>query len=80
LSQVLVIANQQVSPVNLQATHKCTTHTTSDYLTHDLQVLVIADQQASPVFIAADLLSQAEHGPDSQVRLTPSSNACGLIL
>ena len=31
------------------------------------QVLVIADEQASPVFIAADLLSQAEHGPDSQV-------------
>ncbi len=33
-----------------------------------LQVLVIADEAASPVFIAADLLSQAEHGPDSQVR------------
>lgn len=42
--------------------------------------LMVVDQQASPVFIAADLLSQAEHGPDSQVRLTPSSNACGLIL
>jgi len=75
-----VIANQQASPVNLQATHTCATHTTTDYLPLYLQVLVIADQQASPVFIAADLLSQAEHGPDSQVRLTPSSNACGLIL
>ena len=31
------------------------------------EVLVIADSQADPVFIAADLLSQAEHGPDSQV-------------
>jgi histidinol dehydrogenase len=30
-------------------------------------VLVIADRQADPVFIAADLLAQAEHGPDSQV-------------
>lgn len=31
------------------------------------EVLVIADQYANPVFVAADLLSQAEHGADSQV-------------
>ncbi len=31
------------------------------------EVLVIADKQANPDFIAADLLSQAEHGIDSQV-------------
>ena len=31
------------------------------------EVLVIADDKANPEFIAADLLSQAEHGPDSQV-------------
>ncbi|WBV60881.1 histidinol dehydrogenase [Chryseobacterium camelliae] len=31
------------------------------------EVLVIADQQAIPEFCAADLLSQAEHGSDSQV-------------
>ncbi len=36
------------------------------------EVLVIADSRATPAFIAADLLSQAEHGPDSQViLLTP---------
>ncbi len=33
------------------------------------EVLVIADSSADPVFVAADLLSQAEHGPDSQVVL-----------
>lgn len=33
------------------------------------EVLVIADSSANPAFIAADLLSQAEHGPDSQVVL-----------
>ena len=33
------------------------------------EVLVIADAGANPVFVAADLLSQAEHGPDSQVIL-----------
>lgn len=31
------------------------------------EVLVIADEQAVPEFCAADLLSQAEHGSDSQV-------------
>ncbi|CAD6890913.1 unnamed protein product [Tilletia laevis] len=33
------------------------------------EVLVIADEEAPPSFVAADLLSQAEHGPDSQVVL-----------
>ncbi|CAN6297552.1 unnamed protein product [Urochloa humidicola] len=33
------------------------------------EVLVIADKYANPVHVAADLLSQAEHGPDSQVVL-----------
>lgn len=31
------------------------------------EVLVVADSQADADFVAADLLSQAEHGPDSQV-------------
>ncbi|XP_073274639.1 histidinol dehydrogenase, chloroplastic isoform X1 [Primulina huaijiensis] len=38
------------------------------------EVLVIADKHASPVHIAADLLSQAEHGPDSQVVLVVAGN------
>ena len=33
------------------------------------ELLVIADKTSNPEFIAADLLSQAEHGPDSQVIL-----------
>ena len=37
------------------------------------EVLIIADEAANPAFVAADLLSQAEHGADSQVILvTPS--------
>jgi histidinol dehydrogenase len=39
------------------------------------EVLVIADAEANPVFVAADLLSQAEHGPDSQVILLSPSTA-----
>jgi histidinol dehydrogenase len=31
------------------------------------EVLVVGDETSDPSFIAADLLSQAEHGPDSQV-------------
>jgi histidinol dehydrogenase len=37
------------------------------------EVLVIADDSASPEFVAADLLSQAEHGADSQVILLSNS-------
>ena len=37
------------------------------------EVLVIADNAAEPSFVAADLLSQAEHGPDSQVVLVAFS-------
>ena len=33
------------------------------------ELLVIADETCMPAFVAADLLSQAEHGPDSQVIL-----------
>ncbi|MCL1124881.1 histidinol dehydrogenase [Shewanella surugensis] len=38
------------------------------------EVLVIADGLANPDFVAADLLSQAEHGPDSQVILVTDCN------
>lgn len=37
------------------------------------EVLVIADKTAVPAFVAADLLAQAEHGPDSQVVLVSIS-------
>ncbi|RSC93148.1 histidinol dehydrogenase [Tenacibaculum singaporense] len=38
------------------------------------EVLVIADETSNPVFVAADLLSQAEHGTDSQAILATTSN------
>lgn len=37
------------------------------------EVAVLADESANPAFIASDLLSQAEHGPDSQVVLVCNS-------
>lgn len=39
------------------------------------EVLVIADGSANPAFVASDLLSQAEHGADSQVILITTSQA-----
>ena len=45
------------------------------------ELLVIADESAEPAFVAADLLSQAEHGIDSQViLLTPSERLLARVL
>lgn len=40
-----------------------------DMLAGPSEVMVVADKKANPLFVAADLLSQAEHGKDSQVVL-----------
>ncbi len=37
------------------------------------ELLIYADETANPTFVASDLLSQAEHGPDSQVILVSTS-------
>ena len=39
------------------------------------EVMVVADESADPVHVAADLLSQAEHGPDSPSLLVTPSEA-----
>ncbi|MCL6405886.1 histidinol dehydrogenase [Dickeya dadantii] len=45
------------------------------------EVLVIADSGATPDFVASDLLSQAEHGPDSQViLLTPDADMAQAVI
>ena len=44
------------------------------------EVLVIADAQASAELVAADLLSQAEHGTDSQVVLVTTSATLGVAV
>lgn len=46
-----------------------------DYPAGPSEVLVVADGEADPAFIASDLLSQAEHGADSQVLLVTTSAA-----
>jgi histidinol dehydrogenase len=39
------------------------------------EVCVLADESCNPAFVASDLLSQAEHGPDSQVLLVCTSRS-----
>lgn len=39
------------------------------------EVMVMADSTSDPEFVASDLLSQAEHGPDSQVMLITESRS-----
>lgn len=39
------------------------------------EVMILADRDANPQFVAADLLAQAEHGPDSQVLLICENEA-----
>lgn len=39
------------------------------------ELLVVADASANPAYVAADLLSQAEHGPDSQVILVTTDQS-----
>lgn len=44
------------------------------------EVMVLADSSANPTFVAADMLSQAEHGPDSQaIAVCTSPEIAGLI-
>ena len=50
------------------------TGTAIDLTAGPSEVLVIADETCKPSFVAADLLSQAEHGADSQVILLSPSN------
>jgi sulfopropanediol 3-dehydrogenase len=41
------------------------------------EVLIVADDAADPLIVAVDLLSQAEHGPDSPAVLITTSQALG---
>ena len=51
------------------------TQTAIDMPAGPSEVLVIADEQANIEFVAADLLAQAEHGPDSQAILVATSQS-----
>jgi histidinol dehydrogenase len=51
--------------------------TAIDMVAGPSEVMVVADKMANPLFVATDLLSQAEHGRDSQVVLVVRSESIG---
>ncbi len=46
-----------------------------DLLPGPSEILVIADETGNPAFLAADLLGQAEHGPDSEIGFVTTSES-----
>jgi sulfopropanediol 3-dehydrogenase len=48
-----------------------------DLLAGPTEILVVADEHADPVIVAADLIGQAEHGPDSPAVLITTSSELG---
>jgi len=58
--------NQYVTVAKQMATQH---HVAIDMPAGPSELLVVADQSANPAYVASDLLSQAEHGADSQVIL-----------
>lgn len=63
--------NAYVAAAKWRASRVCSV----DMVAGPSEVLVIADGSANPAWLAADLLSQAEHGPDSQVVLVTTDGA-----
>lgn len=61
--------NQYVTAAKMLVQNEVDAQVSIDMPAGPSEVLVVADESAEPVFVASDLLSQAEHGPDSQVVL-----------
>lgn len=60
---------------------QATAQTAIDMPAGPSEVLVIADETSNPVFVAADLLAQAEHGPDSQaILVSPSETVISAVI
>ena len=69
VDKILGPGNQFVTAGKMLVANDTTAGVSIDMPAGPSEVLVIADKTASPKFVASDLLSQAEHGTDSQVIL-----------
>jgi phosphoribosyl-ATP pyrophosphohydrolase/phosphoribosyl-AMP cyclohydrolase/histidinol dehydrogenase len=69
VDKILGPGNQFVTAAKMLVSNDTTASVSIDMPAGPSEVLVIADKTADPAFVAADLLSQAEHGTDSQVVL-----------
>ena len=69
VDKILGPGNQFVTAGKMIVSNDTTASVSIDMPAGPSEVLVIADKTANPAFVASDLLSQAEHGTDSQVVL-----------
>lgn len=69
VDKILGPGNQFVTAGKMVVSNDTTAGVSIDMPAGPSEVLVIADKDANPKFVASDLLSQAEHGIDSQVVL-----------
>ncbi|KAK5074126.1 trifunctional histidinol dehydrogenase [Lithohypha guttulata] len=69
VDKILGPGNQFVTAAKMIVSNDTTASVSIDMPAGPSEVLVIADKTANPAFVASDLLSQAEHGVDSQVVL-----------
>ncbi|RAK87494.1 histidinol dehydrogenase [Aspergillus costaricaensis CBS 115574] len=69
VDKILGPGNQFVTAAKMLVANDTSAGVSIDMPAGPSEVLVIADKDANPAFVASDLLSQAEHGVDSQVIL-----------
>lgn len=69
VDKILGPGNQFVTAGKMLVSNDTSANVSIDMPAGPSEVLVIADKTSNPAFVAADLLSQAEHGIDSQVIL-----------
>jgi phosphoribosyl-ATP pyrophosphohydrolase/phosphoribosyl-AMP cyclohydrolase/histidinol dehydrogenase len=69
VDKILGPGNQFVTAAKMMVSNDTSAGVSIDMPAGPSEVLVIADKNSNPAFVASDLLSQAEHGVDSQVIL-----------
>lgn len=69
VDKILGPGNQFVTAAKMIVSNDTSASVSIDMPAGPSEVLVVADKKADPAFVASDLLSQAEHGTDSQVVL-----------
>ncbi|PHH66984.1 hypothetical protein CDD81_4379 [Ophiocordyceps australis] len=69
VDKILGPGNQFVTAAKMHVSNDTNAGVSIDMPAGPSEVLVVADARANPAFVASDLLSQAEHGVDSQVVL-----------
>jgi len=69
VDKILGPGNQFVTAAKMHVSNDTSAGVSIDMPAGPSEVLVVADAESNPAFVASDLLSQAEHGVDSQVVL-----------